>query len=139
MTKKNQSKSNFHNCLIEKLQQLNQVWNSYSINFSLIFNVGFNALYIVPFAMMNYTFLNFLFAVHFWFCCQVLTVWSFIFVTPVLRWSRFFSKKSWLKHIRLDLFTKCIDVTLFCWKEGREYQLYIGLCYEHCFLKFSII
>ena len=44
MTKKNQSKSNLYNCLIVKSQQLNQLYNSSLIDFSLTFNVGFNAL-----------------------------------------------------------------------------------------------
>ena len=44
MTKKNQSKSNLYNCLIVKSQQLNQLYNSSLIDFSLTFNVGFNVL-----------------------------------------------------------------------------------------------
>ena len=44
MTKKNQSKSNLYNYLIVKSQQLNQLYNSSLIDFSLTFNVGFNVL-----------------------------------------------------------------------------------------------
>ena len=44
MTKKSQSRSNLYNCLIEKSQQLNQLYNSNLIDFPLTFNVGFNAL-----------------------------------------------------------------------------------------------
>ena len=44
MTKKNQSKSNLHNCLIVELQQLHQLYNSSVIDFSLTFHVGLNAL-----------------------------------------------------------------------------------------------
>ena len=43
IVKKNQSKSNFYKCLIAKSQQLNQLYNSSPFDFSLIFNVGFNA------------------------------------------------------------------------------------------------
>ena len=42
--KKNQSKSNFCKCLIAKSQQLNQLYNSNPFDFSLIFNVGINAI-----------------------------------------------------------------------------------------------
>ena len=42
--KKNKSKSYFHNCLVTKLEQLNQLYNSIPTDFPLAFNVGLNAL-----------------------------------------------------------------------------------------------
>ena len=45
MTKNSQSKSNLHNCLIAKSQQLNQLYNSSLIDFSLTFNVDCSCHY----------------------------------------------------------------------------------------------
>ena len=45
MTKNSQSKSNLHNFLIAKSQQLNQLYNSSLIDFSLTFNVGCSCHY----------------------------------------------------------------------------------------------
>ena len=93
MTKKRQSKSNLYNCFIVKSQQLNQLYNSSRIDFSLTFNVGFNVL--IYSASLIFLFMLLLqlplrilkSSFHTWVCWLSLAYFSRYEILSLLLWS----------------------------------------------------